>query len=149
MVKIEEVELGKRSSDKKSSDGSPLINRTVRLNKGGSGGIAGGGIAFRFYVSGGFGGGGDSKVQGVKIANNIYRYGPYFNRYDYIATSSTTNSNSGPTYEIDSTLKFQDGQPVKAQVVIDFTVDSGADNSQILKEAEEIIKNSSFGTPIK
>jgi hypothetical protein len=130
-------------SDKRSSDGSPLINRTVRLNKDGSG------IAFRFYVSGGFGGGGDSKVQGVKIANNIYRYGPYFNRYDYIATSSTTNSNSGPTYEIDSTLKFQDGQPVKAQVVIDFTVDSGADNSQILKEAEEIIKNSSFGTPIR
>jgi len=135
------------TADKKNDKGEFLVNRSVILSKNGTY------LSFVFYFSEGFGGGGDNVIQGTKVGENIYRYGPNdFYRYNsnnksynYIANSSSVNSRSGPTYQLNSTLKTENGKTADARV----TVDIETNDSNLLKEADTIVANSSFGVPIK
>ena len=129
--------------EKKSFDGSPILNRVIVLAKNGTT------VSFTIYLSGGFGGGGDNIIQGNKISENIYRYTSVKNKggqlYDYISKPTSTNSNTDPTYNLNSTLKLENGTPAVAGVI----VSSFIANSNLLKEADAIVAGSSFGVPIK
>ena len=91
------------------------------------------------------------EIQGTKIRENLYRYGPINNfEYDYISHSTTTNARSGPTYILSSSLKDLKNKPVNADVVILANLGNyNGDKNQILAEIDNILKNSSFGEPLR
>ena len=122
-----------------------LLAREINLTKSGAN------LKINLYLEGGFGGGGDMEIQGTKIRENLYRYGPINNfEYDYISHSTTTNARSGPTYILSSSLKDLKNKPVNADVVILANLGNyNGDKNQILAEIDNILKNSSFGEPLR